>query len=37
MDTLSLRNNNSKNGVADKNQPPHTDREINAQEKSEAK
>jgi glycosyltransferase involved in cell wall biosynthesis len=37
MDTLSIRNNSHKNGVTDKNQPPHADREVNAQEKIEAK
>ncbi len=37
MDTLSIRNNSHKNGVADKNQPPHAAREMNAQEKIEAK
>ncbi|MGH7451976.1 MAG: glycosyltransferase family 2 protein [bacterium] len=37
MDTLSIRNNNHKNGVAEKNQPHNTDREMNAQEKIEAK
>lgn len=37
MDTLSLRNNSHKNGVADKNQPSTADGEMNAQAKIEAK
>jgi hypothetical protein len=37
MDTLSLRNNSHKNGATDKDQPPHADREKDAQEKIETK
>jgi glycosyltransferase involved in cell wall biosynthesis len=37
MDTLSLRNNSHKNGVAEKNQSSDADRGMDAQEKIEAK
>jgi glycosyltransferase involved in cell wall biosynthesis len=37
MDTLSLRNNSHKNGVAEKNQPSDAEHGMNAQEKIEAK